>query len=262
MSLLLLLCPSSIYWLSSQDKLSKMVSQVMQLSTKSPMAPYWHFKYTPNAPVLEGPHDPAPASLLTSSPTTIPCLVCSTYKTGHLAVSWTTTPFPASTWNDLFPYIHMIGFFLDWDSRALSECHALKENSLNTWVERALPCHHHPLSSYPILFLFMTFIITWQYICIHCLLSLHYKPKEGRSLEQDQVHIFGGWGKKENELFVALWTSIILSVSILTKHIKSHKNVHIYCRIGSKLDWLFSDSLFQFFPTYISLIWGLNSPCP
>lgn len=71
-----LLSPSSVYSLSSQHKLFKMLSLAMQLlvSSKPSTAPHRHLKYIPlpPTPTFKAPHDQAPA--------TLPCLFCSISK--------------------------------------------------------------------------------------------------------------------------------------------------------------------------------------
>lgn len=71
-----LLSPSSVYSLSSQHKLFKMLSLAMQLlvSSKPSTAPHRHLKYIPlpATPTFKAPHDQAPA--------TLPCLFCSISK--------------------------------------------------------------------------------------------------------------------------------------------------------------------------------------
>lgn len=174
------------------DKLLKMLSQDMKPSSKPPTAPHWHLKHTLLTPVFEAPHD--------LEPRTLPGLITLFRLINwSFAALWTTSPSPASTWNVLSPDIHMAGsFFLHWDwmkSILLSKHHFLKEDSSEHLLERDLPHRCHFLSSYPVLFFFITVIVTWHYIFT---IFSHYtiNPKKVGARNSVRHNLFVGerWG--------------------------------------------------------------------
>lgn len=149
---LLLLCRSPIDSCSSQKKLFKMLSQVMQLSSKPLIAPHWHLKYIALIPVFKAPYELPPAFFRTSSLTTLHCLLCSICKL--VTLLFLEQPhFPLPLRGMLFPQIHTWLAPSSWTETQehCSKCHFLKEDSSELLVERTLPHLHHSLSYYPVL---------------------------------------------------------------------------------------------------------------
>jgi len=164
------------------------------------MASYWHFKYTPITSVFEAPHDLAPAFFLTSSPTTFPCLLCSTYKLVTLLFleqPHLFLPLPGM----FFSQIHIRLASSSWIETQEHFCLNITSLKRTLWTPKLKELS---LTAIILSLLTLFYFSSWHlslpdiiYVFIIFSHYRHYKPQKGRSLEQYQVHILGA-GRRMN----------------------------------------------------------------